>query len=160
MNTASGFAALVLVGLGLLSGCASVPLESAEATRKAKEFSAPAEGQAGVYIYRANTHFGGALKKDIWIDGNCIGESAKGVFFYAEVEGDREHTVATESEFSPNLLQLFMQAGRNYFIRQYIRMGAFVGQANLESVDEERGKAEIEPLPLAVNGTCSREFPN
>jgi len=142
-----------------LSGCVSVPLDSRDNTQQAKAFSAPAEGHAGVYIYR-NSFAGQALKKDLWIDGKCIGESSNKVFFYTQVEGDREHTVATESEFSPNLLQVFMESGKNYFIRQYIKLGVFVGGANLELVDEARGRSEVEKLPLAVNGKCSREFPN
>ena len=32
---------------------------------------------------------GKALKKDVWIDGKCIGESAPDVFFYTEVEGGK-----------------------------------------------------------------------
>jgi len=159
MNASSVFFTLALVCLGLV-GCASVPLESAEANLRAKKFSAPAEGYSGVYVYRADARKGSALKKDVWIDGNCIGESATGVFFYIEVEGDREHTLATESEFSPNLLQVFMEAGKNYFIRQYIKFGVFVGGANLELVDPERGRSGVEPLPLAVSGTCSKAFPN
>jgi len=159
MNATSAFFTLVLVCLGL-AGCASVPLESAEASRRAKEFSAPAEGHSGVYVYRTDTIKGSALKKDVWIDGNCIGESAKGVFFYIEVEGDREHTLATESEFSPNLLQVFMEAGKNYFIRQYIKLGVFVGGADLVLVDPERGRSAVETLSLAASGTCSKAFPN
>ncbi len=39
------------------------------------------------------------------------------VFFYEEVVGEEEHTVSTESEFSPNDLLLFVENGKNYFIR-------------------------------------------
>jgi len=160
MKTTSGVVALLLASL-VLAGCASVvPLESAEANRHAKTFPSPAEGQAGVYIYRTNPLKGAALKKDIWIDGKCLGESARNVFFHVEVAGNQEHTLATESEFSPNLLQVFMEAGKNYFIRQYIKMGVFVGGARLELVDEERGKLDVDTLSLAASGTCSKAFPN
>jgi len=155
------FPGFVLIGaiVLLFSGCASIPLDNSDNTQRAKAFSAPAEGQAGVYIYR-NSFVGKALKKDLWIDGKCIGKSSNKVFFYTQVEGGREHTVATQSEFSPKILPVFMEAGRNYFIRQYIQFGAFIGGTKIELVDEARGRSEIEKLSLAVNGTCSREFPN
>jgi len=151
-----------LIGVIILtfSGCVSfVPLDSRDNTQQAKAFSAPTEGQAGVYIYR-NSFVGKALKKDLWIDGKCIGESSNKVFFYTQVEGGREHTVATESVFSPKILPIFMEVGKNYFIRQYIQFGPFVGGPKIELVDEALGRSEIEKLPLAVNGKCSREFPN
>lgn len=99
---------------------------------------------------------GGALKKDIWVDGECVGESAPNVFFYKEVEGDKEHTLATESEFSPNEIKLFTKAGDNYFVRQYIKMGLFVGGANLQVVDSASGQAALQRLKLAEGGKCSK----
>ncbi len=108
-----------------------------------------------MYIYRSGS-LGGALKKDIWVDGKCIGESAPNVFFYDEVQGDVEHTISTESEFSPNDLRITTVSGRNYFIRQYIKLGVFVGGAGLELVNEEEGKEEVSKLKLAVKGICSK----
>ena len=93
--------------------------------------------------------FGTALKKDIWIDNKCLGESAIKVFFYQDVKGNEEHKLSTESEFSPNVLVINTESGKNYFIRQYIKMGAFVGGANLELVDEEEGKKAVSKLDMA-----------
>lgn len=139
----------------LLSGCASVTMESKEASESAKKFGQPANGNAALYIYRSGS-FGGALKKDLWVNGKCIGESAPNVFFYEEVPGEAEHKVSTESEFSPNDLLVKVKAGVNYFIRQYIKMGLFVGGAGLELVSEEEGKKEVTSLNLAKKGTCSK----
>ena len=93
-------AALLLSYLAM-TGCASVPMEGMEETSIAKKFNPPVEGNSGLYIYR-NSFVGQALKKDVWVDGKCIGETAPDVFFYEEVEGDKFHTISTESEFSPN----------------------------------------------------------
>ncbi|MEJ2694015.1 MAG: DUF2846 domain-containing protein [Candidatus Thiodiazotropha sp.] len=140
----------------LFTGCASVSMTSKEASNKAKEFNTPTNGNSGVYIYRTNSAFGGALKKDIWIDGDCIGETAPGIFFYEEVSGNDSHTLSTESEFSPNNLVLEAISGENYFVEQYIKIGAFVGGANLKQVDTETGKAEVLKLEMAVKGHCSK----
>ena len=143
-----------LIAAAALSGCATVAMEANEKSEAAKRFGPPSAGNAGVYIYRTGS-FGGALKKDLWIDGKCVGESAPDVFFYEEVKGGAEHTVSTESEFSPNDLILKAVAGVNYFIRQYMKIGVFVGGANLELVSEEEGKKEVSQLNLAAKGTCS-----
>ncbi len=50
---------------------------------------------------------------------------------------------------------LYVEAGKNYFIRQIIKMGVFVGGAKLERVSEDEGKAEVSKLSLAESGECS-----
>ncbi|MDN7134566.1 DUF2846 domain-containing protein [Pseudidiomarina terrestris] len=144
--------ALGIVAL-TLSGCASVPLESAENSAAAKAFDAPTGNNAGLYIYR-DTNFGGTLKKSVWVNDKCVGETGPKTFFYLEVEGDREHTLSTESEFSPNDLVLETESGKNYFIRQYIKFGVFVGGANLEVGEPEVAKKIIAELDLAKSGVC------
>jgi hypothetical protein len=138
----------------LISGCASVEMASKEESSKAKEFNPPSQGNAGVYVYR-NSFMGKSLKKDIWIDGKCIGESAPDVFFRTEVEGGKTHKVDTESEFSPNTLELMFETGKNYFIRQFIKMGVFVGGAGVEQVPEDQGKQDVAKLEMAKPGKCS-----
>ena len=138
----------------LISGCASVEMASKEESSKAKEFNPPGQGNAGVYIYR-DSFVGQALKKDVWIDGKCIGESAPDVFFYTEVDGEKTHKIDTESEFSPNVLELLFESGKNYFIRQFIKVGVFVGGAGLEQIPEEQGKEAVSKLDMAKQGKCS-----
>ncbi len=145
---------LILAGALLISGCASVEMASQADSAKAKQFSPPSKGNAGVYVYR-DSFIGKALKKDVWIDGHCVGESAPDVFFYTEVEGGKTHKVDTQSEFSPNTLELMFEAGKNYFIRQFIKMGVFVGGAGLEQIPEEHGKQAVAKLEMAKPGKCS-----
>lgn len=145
----------IVVATTLLAGCAVVPMANKEQTNMAKMFISPSEGNAGLYIYRSGV-FGGALKKDVWVDGKCIGETAPNVFFYEEVTGNQEHKISTESEFSPNDLLVKTEGGKNYFIKQYIKIGVFVGGAGLELVDEEEGKKEVQKLEMAQKGSCSK----
>ena len=145
---------LTLLAASLLfTGCASVNVESQTASSEKKAFVAPAAGQAGLYIFREGI-LGAALKKDVLVDGKCIGETAPNVFFYTEVEGGKSHKIETESEFSANALELFTEAGKNYFVRQYIKVGFFVGGANIEQVTEAQGKAAIMPLAMGQQGRC------
>lgn len=150
---------LLAFSITLFSGCSTVPLEPKNIAENAKAFNPPPKGKAGLYIYRDSV-LGTALKKDIWIDNKCLGESAIEVFFYQPVEGNKEHVIATESEFSPNKLRLKTESGKNYFVRQYLKIGVFVGGANLEVVDAETAKKAISELDMAKNGTCSKPTPD
>jgi hypothetical protein len=147
--------ALVIIVSALFTGCASVKMESNDASLKAKQFLPPTAGNSGLYTYR-DSFVGKALKKNIWVDGKCVGESAPDVFFYTEVLSGKEHEIATESEFSPNKLMLMTEPGKNYFVRQYIKMGLLVGGAGLEIIPEEQGKLAVSKLALATPGTCSK----
>lgn len=144
----------VAAAIALMSGCASVPMADKGKFDEAKSFPTPEAGTAGVYVFR-NSGIGQALKKNVMIDGECLGETANKVFFYTKVPGDREHTFSTESEFSPNDLKLTTESGRNYFIRQSIKMGVFVGGAKLEAVPEAEGRRQVAALKLAEQGKCS-----
>lgn len=117
---------------------------------------APSADSAGLYIYRSNSVVGAALKKDVWVDDECIGETARGTFFYHEVLGNKEHKVSTESEFSPNDLMVMTETGQNYFVKQYIKPGLFVGGAGLKLVPEIEGKEAIADLELGIKGNCSK----
>ncbi len=142
-----GLNVLLFIFVSYLTGCASVPMASIEDDLAKKQFSAPPPHLAGLYIYR-NSTFGGALKKNILIDGKIIGESAPMTYFYKELEPGT-HQLSTESEFSDNALTLSMKGGKNYFVKQYIKMGVFVGGADLIPVDEVDGKNGVLECKLA-----------
>ncbi|HET7793347.1 MAG TPA: DUF2846 domain-containing protein [Rhizobacter sp.] len=131
-------------------------MASKEESAQAKEFRPPAAGYAGVYLYR-DSFVGQALKKDLWVDGKCVGQTANKVFFYKQVPGDKTYKIDTESEFSPNTVEATLTAGKNHFFRQYIKMGVFVGGAGIEEVPEEQGKKEVSLLEMAKLGNCSSE---
>jgi hypothetical protein len=146
-------AAIAIFVVIFSTGCATVKMESKEASEKLKLIPKPAEGNAGFFLYR-DSGFGSALKKDIFVNGRCIGESAPNTFFHTEVEGGKVHLIETESEFSRNNISLMAEAGKNYFIRQFIKFGVFVGGADLEVIPEETAKLAIAKLDLAVSGKC------
>lgn len=145
---------LIVFLSALFSGCASVKMEEKATSEKTKQFAPPSANNSGLYVYR-DSPLGAALKKNIWVDGKCVGESAPNVFFFTEVNGDTKHEISTESEFSPNQLTLMFEAGENYFVRQYIKFGVFIGGADLEVISEKEGKEAVSKLDLAVAGTCS-----
>jgi len=137
----------VLISVSLLSGCASVPMAPTEQDIAAKEFAKPTGDKAGLYVFR-DTFVGQALKKTVSLDGVVIGETANKVFFYREITpGD--HTLSTESEFSDNSITFQAEKENNYFAEQYIKIGVFVGGANVRMVSEEEGKKKVMGCHLA-----------
>lgn len=147
--------ALIVLMSALFTGCASVKMESREASAKSKEFSQPSEGHSGLYVYR-DSFIGKAVTRNVWLDGKCLGESGPDVFFHTEVAGGQEHVIATDSEFSPNELKVMFEKGKNYFVRQYMQFGAFTGRTYVELIPEAEGKAAVAKLEMATAGTCSR----
>jgi hypothetical protein len=79
-------------------------------------------------------------------------ESASDVFFHTEVSGDKSMRFRP-NRFSPNTLKLMFDAGKNYFVRQYIKVGAFVGGADLELIPGTRQRSRRE-TGMAAPGTC------
>lgn len=137
-----------LAFLFLLSGCASVPMASKDEDMKLKQFNVPPEDKAGLYIYR-NTFGGQALKKNVYVDGEFIGETANKVYFYKLI-APGSHTLSTESEFGDNSVSFEAIGGNNYYAEQYIRMGVFVGGANIRMVDEDEAQKDILECNLAT----------
>ena len=146
---------LIIIVAFILGSCASVPMESLKGSNDAKQFALPSNGMSGLYIYRSS-FLGKVYKKDIWVDDKCIGESANDVFFYVEVPGNSEHKISTESEFSPNNLIIKTEAGKNYFVKQYIKLGFLAEGAKLELVNNKKGMSAVSILSLAKKGTCSK----
>ena len=77
-----------------------------------------------------------------------MGETANKTYFYKEI-APGEHQISTESEFSDNAITFQAEGGKNYFARQYIKMGVFVGGANLQMVSEQEGMEEVLKCRLA-----------
>lgn len=142
---------LLAVTLVAISGCASTPMASKEQDVASKTFKAPSPNMTGIYIYR-NSSYGAALLKTVSIDKNVIGATAAKTFFHREIPPG-EHTLATQSEFGDNELPIKTEVGKNYFIRQYIKMGVFVGGAGLESVTDAEGKKGVLECNEALSST-------
>lgn len=142
MKTKTFLRNLVLITtLAILAGCASVPMASKGQDAASKTFKVSSQNVAGLYVYR-DSFMGKALRKRVSVDGKVIGETANKTYFHKEV-APGSHTLSTESEFGDNELTFDAVAGKNYFYRQYIKMGAFTGGAGLEAVSEAEGQEGV-----------------
>ena len=137
----------ILLLAALITSCASVPMATDQEDQRLKQFPDPENNHSGIYIYR-DSFVGQALKKSVYLNGKLIGETVNEVYFYKQVPAGKQF-LSTESEFSENDLVIKTEPGKNYFIRQIIKFGVFVGGAKLELVPEDLGKANIQSCRLA-----------
>ena len=146
---------ITLAAAVMATGCA-IKMADPQASTQAKQFKAPPPGKAGLYVYRNASLGGGAVKKDIWVDGKCLGGLMTRVFFYTELAANQKHRVDTEAEFSAtNAVELTAKPGQLYFARQTLGVGVLTGRASLELVPEAEGRSEVGFLEMGVNGDCS-----
>jgi hypothetical protein len=134
-------------------------MEDDAASQQALKFAPPSEGKSGLYIFR-DTTLAGAIKKRLWVNGECVGETAPNVFFYVEVDGDKTHEVAIESEYSVNKKEIPVILGKHHYIRQYMIPGVFTGRANVTEIPEENGRNALAPLRLAKRWNCGEIPPD
>lgn len=148
MDTRAVFV-ITIFFLALLVGCASVPMAPLEQDAAMKSFAPPPKDKAGLYIYR-NSFVGQALKKNVYLDGVLLGETANKTYFYKQIAVGH-HQLSTESEFSDNSTTFQAEGGKNYFAEQYIRMGIFVGGANIKMVSDQEGMTGVLNCGLAIS---------
>lgn len=98
----------------------------------------PPDGKSGLYIYN-NSILGAALKKELYINNKPVGAIANGTFHKFILEPNT-YKISTTSEFGQNHLNITLLPNQNHFVRHYIKMGVFVGGANLEIVDNKEVK--------------------
>ncbi|WP_428420582.1 DUF2846 domain-containing protein [Methylibium sp.] len=129
-----------------LVGCASVPMGDAKQDATLKTFQAPAD-KAGIYIYR-NESMGAAVKMDVLLDGQNIGETAANTYMYREVAPGL-HTVASKAE-NTDTVEVDLKPGTLAFIWQEVKMGLLFARTKLHVVSEQDGKKGVAETKLAV----------
>ena len=138
--------AVAALSVAWLSGCATVPMASPEADTKAKSF-ATAPTKANIYIYR-NESFGGAIKMTVSMNGKVLGQTGAKSYLFAQVDpGKYEISSLTENT---STLTIDAQAGKNYFVWQEVKMGAWSARSQLQLMDEATGRKGVEECTLAV----------
>lgn len=128
-----------------LVGCASVNMGSPQQDAAAKAFKAPAD-KAGIYIYRNET-MGAAIKMDVSVDGQRIGETAANTYLYKEVAPGK-HTVESKAE-NTDKVEVDAKPGMLYFIWQEVKMGVLGARTKLNIVGEADGKKGVNETKLA-----------
>ncbi|HWP20106.1 MAG TPA: DUF2846 domain-containing protein [Burkholderiaceae bacterium] len=126
--------------VALLSACASGPkmadVQSSIPTLK--------QGQGRIYFYRSNSMVGAAMQPDVVLNGQVVGKSKPGGFFFVDQPpGAMQVSTSTEVE---KKLTFTLAAGEVRYVKTTIGMGLLVGRVYPELVDKPVGEKEIQEM--------------
>jgi predicted small secreted protein len=138
----------VLFNVLLLSGCATVQMAVKDMDLTAKEFKAPTNGKAGIYIYRSEV-FGAAFPMYVSVDDYPIGSTAAKTYHYVEVSPGY-HIIKGRAE-NDSFVGFDFLANKLYYIWQEVKMGLMVAGNELHLVDEAIGQKGVLESKLAVS---------
>jgi hypothetical protein len=139
------FAALVVLLVMVVSGCASVPMADPARDAELKTFK-PKTEKAGLYVFRNET-MGAAIKMTVLLDGKLLGDTASKTYLYTDLEpGNHKLISKTEND---SVLDFNAVAGKIYYVWQEVKMGLFAARSNLQIVDEKTGQAGVVESKLA-----------
>jgi hypothetical protein len=132
--------AAVAVGALILVACASGP------TYKDMASTIPAlkSDQGRVYFYRESSMVGSAIQPDIHLNGDTVGTSQPGGFFYVDrPPGNYEAVCSTEVDRKATFT---LAKGEERYIKTSVSMGFAVGHVTPELVDNSTGQAALPDL--------------
>lgn len=131
---------LLVVLLALLASCASGP-KYTEIEKSIVELSTD---QGRIYFYRPSGYFGAGIQPAVMLNGEDVGNSTPGGFFYVDREpGDYKVSLSSEVE---KVLTFELGAGEEKFVRLTVGMGVIVYRVYPELVDEVSAMRELEGL--------------
>lgn len=138
---------LALVYFG--TSCASTSKAPAEKSVKAKSFEAPA-GNGTVFLYRSKRVWGSALQLPVKINSLDAGGTGPGTFFRWDLKPGT-YTFSSATPESSAVVQLNIEEGQVYFIRQDASVGVVDFRTKLKEVDQSQGQTEVMNCKLLVS---------
>jgi hypothetical protein len=141
MNRRLAFAATAALCAAFLSGCATTGATYQQASAAMPALKA---GEGRVYFFRSSSMMGAALQPDVKLNGEVVGESKPGGFFFVDrPAGKYTASASTETE---KTLSFSLDAGETKYVRSSVSFGIVVGRVILELEQPEKAKAELQTL--------------
>ena len=126
-------------------------LSSKEKDAKAKALT-PAGGKALVYVVRPSS-LGGLIKMTVRCDNVEIGSTKAGNFVYAMIDPG-SHTLTSSAENTANL-EITLEAGKTYYVKQQVLMGFVIAETNLKVLDDKDGQKDLKKCRLSKHNVAS-----
>jgi hypothetical protein len=124
-----------------LAGCAATGPKMSEVKSTIPALS-PDQGR--IYFYRNLNMLGAAVSADIRLNGDVVGRSQRGAFFYVDrPAGNYEVASSTETE---KKLTFALDAGETKYVRTYVGVGILVGRIIPELVNGDDASKEMDNL--------------
>ncbi|MBN3789441.1 DUF2846 domain-containing protein [Burkholderia sp. Ac-20353] len=137
--------ALLLAGsVALLaSGCASGP----QYKEMASSIPTLASDHGRIYFLRSGSMFGAGLQPEIKLNGQVVGKSKPGGFFYVD-EPAGQYTVSTATE-TEKTVSFALDGGETKYVRTSVALGVLVGRVVPSLEDSGTAMAAISDLKYA-----------
>lgn len=124
-----------------LGGCATGGIKYAEMRASTPKLQS---GHGRIYFYRSGTLLGVAVQPDIKINGEKVGSSTPGGFFFVDRPAGRyEISATTEADEKINVT---LASGETKYVQFYVTPGLMVGHANLNPVAREKAEQDMADL--------------
>jgi hypothetical protein len=131
----------MVLAVVLVTGCAASGPKFAEVAQSFPPLKAT-EGR--VVFFRSASMMGAAVRPAIRVDGEAVGKSSPGSFFYVDTPpGQHAITAATEAE---SVFTLDVAAAKTHYISSAITMGALVGHVQFRQESEATAMSELASL--------------
>ena len=139
MNRLSKLLCVFVLAL-LATGCAS----GSKHSEMASSIPVLKNGDGRIYFFRSSSMFGAAMQPDIKLNGEVVGESKPGGFFFVDrAAGKYVASTSTETE---KTLSFLLDAGETKYVRSSVSFGVMVGRVVLELETPEKAKEELSSL--------------
>jgi hypothetical protein len=124
----------------IATGCASGP-GFKETSASLPTLSAD---KGRVYFFRSGSFAGAAIQPEIHLNGQVVGRSKPGGFFYLD-EPPGAYTVSTSTEVEETV-DFTLHAGETRYVRTSVSMGLFVGHITPTLEDPQTAPKQLEDL--------------
>ncbi|CAG2150537.1 DUF2846 domain-containing protein [Cupriavidus plantarum] len=133
---------LLLAGfaVSLMAGCAS----GVKHSEMAASLPTLKQGEGRVYFMRSASMFGAAIQPDIRLNGDVVGESKPGGFFFVDRPAGKY--VASTSTETEKTISFALDAGETKYIRSYPTFGVVVGRVVLELTPPDQATTALADL--------------
>lgn len=132
--------AAAAAAVALVSGCAT----GIKHDQMASSIPSLKAGEGRIYFFRSASMMGAAIQPDIRLNGQVVGASKPGGFFY--VDRPAGNFVAAASTETEKTVSFALQPGETKYIRSSIGFGLVAGRVILEPETPEKAKAELGAL--------------
>lgn len=122
-----------------MTGCTSAPIAPLNQGVKVNDFL-PIQDKATLYIYR-NEDFGAAIPMSVSINGKILGKMTGRTYFLLHLEPGNYNIESHAGNIST--ISLSVDAGKNYFLWQEVKMGMWNAENLMQNVDEKTGRTGV-----------------
>jgi hypothetical protein len=142
--------AMATAALALVSGCAT----GMKHDQMASSMPSVKPGEGRIYFLRSSSMVGAAIQPEIRLDGQVVGNSKPGGFFFVDrPAGNHVASASTETE---KTVSFTLQPGETKYIRSSIGFGLLVGRVILEPETPAKAQAELGSLSYTGSPIAAR----